>query len=62
MLSDFPASAYVPESKFYLAESLAKVHRISESLALLDDIAKSGYADEINRKAALLRSKIQTQQ
>jgi outer membrane assembly lipoprotein YfiO len=62
VLSDFPASAYVPESKYYLAESLAKVHRISESLALLDDIAKSGYADDINRKASLLRSKIQTQQ
>jgi outer membrane protein assembly factor BamD len=60
VLSDFPASAYVAESKLNLAESYAKVNRLSESISLLDDIAKSGYSAEINRKAELLRSQIAT--
>jgi outer membrane protein assembly factor BamD len=62
VLADHATSAYVPEAKLGLAHSLAKVNRMSECIALLDEIDKSSYAPEIKNKAQLLRSRLSGKQ
>ena len=58
LVEEYPRSAYVGESKLYMAQALAKINRGGEALSVVEELLEGDYREEIRRKARQLRASL----
>lgn len=58
LIEEFPHSAYVGQSKLYMAQALVKINRSGEALSVVEDLLEGDYKEEILKKARQLRSSL----
>ncbi|MBD3242588.1 MAG: outer membrane protein assembly factor BamD [Chitinivibrionales bacterium] len=58
VLDEYADSRYAPESRLYLAQTLAQTNRVTEAENVIDELIEGQYSEDIKRRARQLRLRL----